>query len=258
MENDMADQLVVSSDPIDQTGVDEHNQEMLNLVDSQEVPTDRPEMVDDKFGGDYDKLKQSYDELEKKFHSPEAAVQEDLSIPQSQTAEGYIDMTALTQEYATNGELSDKSYQDLEEAGISREYANNYIAGQKALGQQIGDSVKNSVGGDAEYSSMVEWAKNNYTQEQIQAYDNAVNSGSVDAAMLAAKGLRADYQNIQGQEGDTYSGRQAQPEGRGEVFRSNAEVVAAMKDPRYEYDTAYRQDVLSKLDQSDIFSQGRL
>ena len=250
MENDMADQLVVSSDPIDQTSVDEHNQEMLNLVDSQEVPTDRPEMVDDKFGGDYDKLKQSYDELEKKFHSPEDAVQEDLSIPQSQTAEGHIDMTALTQEYATNGELSDKSYQDLEEAGISREYANNYIAGQKALGQQIGDSVKNS--------SMVEWAKNNYTQEQIQAYDNAVNSGSVDAAMLAAKGLRADYQNIQGQEGDTYSGRQAQPEGRGEVFRSNAEVVAAMKDPRYEYDTAYRQDVLTKLDQSDIFSQGRL
>jgi len=232
MENDMADQLVVSSDPIDQTGVDEHNQEMLNLVDSQEVPTDRPEMVDDKFGGDYDKLKQSYDELEKKFHSPEAAVQEDLSIPQSQTAEGHIDMTALTQEYATNGELSDKSYQDLEEAGISREYANNYIAGQKALGQQIGDSVKNSVGGDAEYSSMVEWAKNNYTQEQIQAYDNAVNSGSVDAAMLAAKGLRADYQNIQGQEGDTYSGRQAQPEGRGEVFRSNAESSSRYERPK--------------------------
>jgi hypothetical protein len=31
-----------------------------------------------------------------------------------------------------------------------------------------------------------------------------------------------------------------------------------MKDPRYEYDTAYRQDVLNRLERSDIFSQGKL
>ena len=75
---------------------------------------------------------------------------------------------------------------------------------------------------------------------------------------MAAKGLRSDYTNTAGSEGTTYGGTQAEPEGSGNVFRSNAEVTAAMKDPRYEYDTAYRQDVLNRLEQSDIFSQGRL
>ena len=257
----MADQLKVQNDSVDQGQVDEHNQEMLNLVASQDLPTGKPEIVDDKFGGDYDKLKDSYEALERKFHSPDvpANVQEELGIPQDpQVAEGAIDMTALTQEYTSNGGLSDKSYDNLEKAGISREYADNYIAGQKALGAQIGNSVKDAVGGAEEYGSMVEWAKANYTQDQIVAYDQAVNSGNVETAKMAAKGLRADYQNVTGQQGETYSGRHAEPEGAANTFRSNAEVVAAMKDPRYEYDTAYRQDVLKKLDQSDIFAQGKL
>jgi hypothetical protein len=39
---------------------------------------------------------------------------------------------------------------------------------------------------------------------------------------------------------------------RGEVYRSQAELVAAMGDPRYDTDPAYRADVIQKLDQSDL------
>ena len=35
-------------------------------------------------------------------------------------------------------------------------------------------------------------------------------------------------------------------------FRSQAEVVQAMSDPRYDRDEAYRQDVYDKLERSDI------
>jgi len=42
-----------------------------------------------------------------------------------------------------------------------------------------------------------------------------------------------------------------------DVFRSNAEVTAAMKDPRYENDTAFRQDVRDKLERSEVFSLGQ-
>jgi hypothetical protein len=38
----------------------------------------------------------------------------------------------------------------------------------------------------------------------------------------------------------------------GDVFRSQAEVVAAMGDPRYDRDPAYRQDVFDKLDRSNV------
>ena len=35
-------------------------------------------------------------------------------------------------------------------------------------------------------------------------------------------------------------------------FRSQAEVVAAMNDPRYDNDPAYRQDVYDKLERSNV------
>jgi len=237
-----------------------HNQDMIDLVEEKEIvpPGMEPQ---DKFGGDYNKLMESYQQLEQKLGQPQeeeyVAEESDLSIPQSPD-DGAFDMAALQQEYMSTGSLTDNSYQQLEDAGISRQYADTYIAGVKALGEQIGNNVKSSVGGDAEYSNMVEWAKANYNQDQIQAYDKAVNSGDVNTAIMAAKGLRSDYTNTAGSEGTTYGGTQAEPEGSGEVFRSNAEVTTAMKDKRYEYDTAYRQDVLNKLERSDIFSQGRL
>ena len=46
------------------------------------------------------------------------------------------------------------------------------------------------------------------------------------------------------------SGKPAQTQQ--DVFRSQAEVVAAMNDPRYDRDPAYRQDVFAKLDRSDL------
>ena len=39
---------------------------------------------------------------------------------------------------------------------------------------------------------------------------------------------------------------------KADVFRSQAEVVRAMQDPRYDSDPAYRNDVMMKLERSDI------
>ena len=47
------------------------------------------------------------------------------------------------------------------------------------------------------------------------------------------------------------TGKTAPPE-TGDVFRSQAELVAAMNDKRYDRDPAYRQDVIEKLDRSNM------
>ena len=44
------------------------------------------------------------------------------------------------------------------------------------------------------------------------------------------------------------------PKSGGDVFRSQAELVAAMNDRRYDSDPAYRQDVIQKLERSDNLS----
>ena len=41
-------------------------------------------------------------------------------------------------------------------------------------------------------------------------------------------------------------------ETRGDVFRSQAQLVQAMSDPRYDTDPAYRSDVVEKLNRSDL------
>ena len=264
----MANQITVESEA--PPSMDEYNREMAskatlaeNTIDQGVVPLEEPEVVDEtfrpeKFKSD-EEWRRSYDELERNFHSPSPdpdQAQEELSIPQA-TQDAPFDMESLQKEYIETGGLKDASYKLLEDAGISKQYADTYIEGVKALGQQIGNQVKDSVGGSGDYQNMVECAQANYSPEQIQAYDNAVNSGDVQLAMLTARGLQADYQNSSGYEGQTVSGDTSlRMSDSSDVFRSNAEVTAAMKDPRYEADMAYRQDVSDKLERSEVFSLG--
>ena len=42
------------------------------------------------------------------------------------------------------------------------------------------------------------------------------------------------------------------PKATGDVFKSQAQVVEAMSDSRYDKDPAYRQEVMEKLERSNI------
>ena len=117
----MADQLVVPTDQEEMSAEDQYNQEMIDKVDGNDMSTERPALDNsgDKFQGDYGKLKESYEALERKMHGTQEEdvpvdVQNDLGIPQDvPVAEGAFDMNALTQEYTENGSLSDKSYKPV-------------------------------------------------------------------------------------------------------------------------------------------------
>ena len=63
-------------------------------------------------------------------------------------------------------------------------------------------------------------------------------------------GLKAEYDNANGVEGRMVTGKA--PQNSGDVFRSQAELVRAMSDSRYDSDPAYRQDIIEKLDRSDL------
>ena len=112
------------------------------------------------------------------------------------------------------------------------------------------NSVMNAAGGEANYNQIVEWAAGNLNERQIDAYDSVVDSGNPAAIGIAFQGLQAAYEEANGYEGRMLQGRA--PNSAGEVFRSQAELVAAMGDPRYDNDPAYRADVIAKLEQSDL------
>ena len=118
------------------------------------------------------------------------------------------------------------------------------------LSQGDVNTIKNSVGGEAEYNNMVSWASQNLDQNTVQAFDSLLDTGNAGAIQLAVNGLKQQYENAVGYDGQMLTGKA--PKSSGDVFRSQPELVAAMSDPRYENDPAYRQDIIEKLDRSDL------
>ena len=96
---------------------------------------------------------------------------------------------------------------------------------------------------------MTAWAAENLDPKMVEAFDNVIESGDVATIDLMLKGLQSQYKDNVGYENDMIQGKAAQAN---TGFRSQAEVVRAMNDPRYERDPDYRQEVMDKLAVSDL------
>ena len=118
------------------------------------------------------------------------------------------------------------------------------------LTQKQADFLMEQVGGEKAYKSMLEWAGQNFTEEEIGMYDGVMESGDSRAIYYAVQALQARYNDNVGSDGQLLTGRGA--ENTDDSFKSQAELVAAMSDPRYDRDPAYRQDLMRRLENSDV------
>ena len=96
---------------------------------------------------------------------------------------------------------------------------------------------------------MTAWAGQNLDPQYVEAFDNIISNGDIGSIQLAVNGLKAQYEQANGYEGKMYTGKA--PQTTGDIFRSQAELVQAMSDRRYDNDPAYRQDVIAKLERSN-------
>ena len=106
------------------------------------------------------------------------------------------------------------------------------------------------VGGEKAYDSMMEWASQNLSKEEIEMYDSVMGDGSANSIYFAVQALSNKYSDAVGSEGQLLTGRGSAESNA--VFRSQSELVQAMNDPRYDNDPAYRSDVMTKLENSDL------
>jgi len=100
------------------------------------------------------------------------------------------------------------------------------------------------------YRNMIQWAGQNLSENEIAMYDAAMDKGDPLTMFFAAQALNARYQDAIGYDGEMLTG--SAPRNTRDAFRSQAELVAAMSDPRYDKDPAYRQDIAEKLERSNI------
>jgi hypothetical protein len=162
-----------------------------------------------------------------------------------------LDFSDFQEEYIANGELSDEAYQALQQAGFNRDLVDSWIAGQEALMGQTTQSVFSMVGGEESYSQMTEWAGQNLSPAEIEAFNANVESGDSALVQFAVQGLYARYRSDAPSEPNLMQGQATTNQGG--AFSSAAELTAAMSDPRYHKDPAYRQAVASKLARSNVF-----
>ena len=212
----MSETLTSTDAPADQPELNADEQESLAIAEANE--SEQQQLLAGKFDSPQS-LEQAYLELQKKLgESREEEPEDDEPEEESEDEE------------------SDDSDEDEE------------IEGQ--LTEDQAEQLHEMVGGEKAYQSMLEWASQNLSKEEIEMYDSVMGAGNANSIYFAVQALANTYFDSVGDEGQLLTGR-----GAGEsnaIFRSQSELVQAMSDPRYDNDPAYRSDVMAKLENSDL------
>lgn len=248
-----------SNDPQYLAEEDARDQESYEIGDR--LQQEQDQLLAGKYR-DAEELEQAYLELQRKLgsRSPEAEeaqqAQSDDDVDDSEDLD-YSFLDQLASE-AESGTFSPETIQALEQMSAA-DIADMFLAYRQAnegepsdtyqISQEDVSELKGVVGGEAEYQQMIAWAAQNLTPQEIQVYDNVMDKGDPQAIYFAIQALNYRYQDSVGVDGRLLTGNAAQSQ---DVFRSQAEVVRAMNDPRYENDPAYRQDIYNKLERSNL------
>ena len=259
----MSETLTVDTTPQTETlGDNLTPDEQDSLKVGEEMMNQQDQLLAGKYK-DAEALEKAYIELQKKLGDDSQEEESEVTEEPEETPDENPAMSLINsanEEFFNNdNSLSDETLEKFSQMS-SKDLVEAYMEIQKNQPQEkaeikeLSDSdvntVKNYVGGEQSYDTLINWASENLDEGSINAFDDLVSSGNVEAIKLAAYGLKAQYENENGYEGRTFQGKP--PRSSGDVFRSQAEVVEAMSNPKYDRDPAYRQDILEKLDRSDI------
>lgn len=232
----------------------EHDQAMVDKVDQHEeavqdtLKTDEERMLAGKYKS-VEELEKAYEHLQTKLGKPEENEVTETETPEETPTEASredaeelvsntgIDYSALEDEYAELGGLSEETYAQLEAAGIPQTMVDAYIAGQEAVTQNTINRMYDITGGEAEYKEMVQWAEDNLSESQINAFNESLTSEA--QTEFAIQGLYAQYKADQGP--NLVKGNVSNSSTRG--FASKQEMMAEMANPQYKRDPAFRAEV---------------
>lgn len=222
------------------------------------------ELIGGKFKSQDDLLK-AYEELQRKMSSgeepgeevdtPEEGVDtETTQEPEEEVSEARSVIERASAAYAESGDLSEETIEELSQMD-SKELIRAYMESYKAnaaqqqaasTAQADADAIVASVGGADKYAEMISWAGENFSDDEIAAYNQATQNPA--AARFAVETLKNRFTAAEGYEAPLVTGGKSAPKVTG--YRSNAELARDISDPRYHTDPAFRQDVEAKLARS--------
>ena len=173
-----------------------------------------------------------------------------------------IDPFKMNEYFMENdGQLSDEMYGDLQKAGFNQDMVDSYLKGvresygmaaQEAEAPVLSDAevaeVHSIAGGKQGYEQLMAWASDNISDADAKNFDEVIETGNKAAVTFAVKALFGQYEDAVGRDSNLVTGKAAPAD----VYKSMAQVVSDMNDPRYDRDEAYRDEVQSKLQRSNL------
>ena len=228
-------------------------EEQDSLAVGEELMDQQDELLAGKYKNAQD-LESAYLELQKKLGEGDEESEEEMEDAEEIESNPAADMiSAASQEFAESGELTPETRDALAEMD-SAELLDAYMSLAQPPSPDLTDSdvsnLKASVGGEEAYNQITGWAAESLSDVELDAFNTTVDSGSLAQIQMVMAGLQARYQSENGYEGTQLQGKA--PSNSRDTFRSQAEVVEAINDPRYDRDPAYRNDILMKLERSDV------
>jgi hypothetical protein len=229
-------------------------------LDSLEVGERLAEQEQQLLAGKYksaEELERGYLELQKRLSGKEETEVEAQQEPQEESPneeEGSLYETIM-ESYRT-GEWDPEvvnAVENMNPVDVANMFLENQQTQQQSAFQATEsdiEQIQQAVGGSDEYQSMIQWAGQNLSEQEVAMYDAVMDRGDPLAMFFAAQALNARYQDAVGYDGEMLTG--SAPRNANDAFRSQAELVAAMSDPRYDKDPAYRAAVADKLERSNI------
>jgi len=247
------------------TETDEQIQAMVDKAEGKGTPPiaptgepERPAWLPEKFATP-EAMAEAYAAMEKKQSAPKETPTGEPAVAEGEASEAAnaavegagLNMDELGTKIVNNGDIDAADYEALAKQGISKEMVQSYVQGQQALGERLVADMHQTVGGEDAFNSLLEWGAENMAPDEVEAFNQTIDTGSPASVKMALQGLQARAQ-AQGGKAPNLLGGNRPGGASGDVFRSTAEVTKAMSDTRYSRDAAYRADVMAKLGRSNV------
>ena len=240
-------------------------EEMDSLKVGEEMQAEQEQLLAGKYKN-AEELESAYIELQKKLGSPkeetteenvetvsEEKAEEPKEEEEPKTKESSVLDTLWNQKDNKDG-FSDETLKELASTNpgeLAKEYLKYRNANEpKGLTEENVSQLMQSAGGEERYNQIISWANKNLSANEQKMYDTVVDRGDPLACYFALQALMGRYTDAVGTDGRMIAGKP--PSSAGDVFKSQAEMVKAMEDDRYNDDPAYRQAIMEKLERSNI------
>lgn len=244
----------------------------ISVEMSVDTPTQEEPKSDlpDKFQGkSQEDIIKMYQELEKKLGSNTQQPEADTTSPTEnvdnveqkadEVAEGNPDVKSWQAKWQEQGgSLTEEQWSEVQKlTGQSMDDLKSWESYVKDTQMQAVQSavdkanqtIYDTLGGEEQYNKLAEWANANMNSSEMEAIEAMLSTPEL--AERGAKLLQTSYTMANGQEPSVTPVNTPSSNLQGStIYHSDAEFYEAMRDPRYDTSTAYRNEVDKRLEAS--------